>query len=488
MTSAAAVGRRSAGGLRMKTLLAAATWPAALLLAGGLLQGPAAAAEDGSDFAAFLGLRDIDLSRRTAVTAATEWNEQVEAEVVKILQRLDAPESLWAGWRKTAAALPAAGEPIAPADTLLAVRGRATFVAARRLPAALTERFGRPQYDVVRIVDERGMVVDVLTRSAPAAWPRWQPIDQPTVALGLPLATTAAPRPQPPAAGGQEWPAGPPDLVLGAAGVGWYPDTFLGRLGMDYGLFDTVVDGKKLVAGDAAAFYALLGAAGRTERREIAEAADGLTDVMLLIDPGRKWFPAHRGDPLVIDGTAMRATRVSIDEPHLRESVGSNHYWELFVFVETPLLEVDGRRQTSFPIVCCVRDLPPGMPVGERINERVRVAGFGLKRYAYPFDDPRPAEAGRAGDEPSRRQTTLLVGPRPAWVRPPDESATQPIWLIAAVAAGLAVAAILGLGLIYGNWSLGRTIRKAREELPDRVELPPADDAADRSGDPDHHP
>jgi alkanesulfonate monooxygenase SsuD/methylene tetrahydromethanopterin reductase-like flavin-dependent oxidoreductase (luciferase family) len=88
-------------------------------------------------------------------------------------------------------------------------------------------------------------------------------------------------------------------------------------------------------------------------------------------------------------------------------------------------------------------------------------------------------------DEPSRRQTTLLVGPRPVWIRPPAETATQPIWVIAAAAAGLALAAIFGLGLLYGNWSLGRTTRKAREELPDRVELPPADDAADRSGDPD---
>jgi len=483
MTSAAA-GWRSGSRLRMTAAPAAATWLAAttgltLLLLGGLSPGVAAAAQGATDFPAFLALREIDLARRAPLTTATEWSEPVEAEVVKILQRLDAPESLWSAWRKTAATLPAAGEPVALADSLLAVRGRATFVAGRRLPAALAERFGRPQYDVVRIVDERGLVVDVLTRNAPAAWPRWQPIDEPAVALGLPLTTAAAPRPQPPAAGGQEWPAASPGLVLGAAAVGWYPDTFLGRLGMDYGLFDSVVDGKKLVAGDAAAFYALLGAAGRTGRREIAEAAGEPTDVMLLIDPGRKWFPAHRGDPLVIEGTAMRATRVAIDEPHLRESVGADHYWELFVFVETPLLEVDGRKQTSYPIVCCVRDLPPEMPTGERINERVRLAGFGLKRYAYPFDDPRPDEAGRVADEPSRRQTTLLVGPRAAWIRPPAETATQPIWVIAAVAAGLALASILGLGLLYGNWSLGRTIRKAREELPERVELPPSDDAAD---------
>jgi hypothetical protein len=31
---------------------------------------------------------------------------------------------------------------------------------------------------------------------------------------------------------------------------------------------------------------------------------------------------------------------------------------------------------------------------------------------------------------------------------------------------------VLGLGILYGNWSMNRTIRQSREELPDRIELP----------------
>jgi alkanesulfonate monooxygenase SsuD/methylene tetrahydromethanopterin reductase-like flavin-dependent oxidoreductase (luciferase family) len=68
-----------------------------------------------------------------------------------------------------------------------------------------------------------------------------------------------------------------------------------------------------------------------------------------------------------------------------------------------------------------------------------------------------------------------LIGPQPAWSPPPTEAATQPIWVIAAIAAAVALAAMLGLGLIYGNWSLNRSIRRSREELPDRIDLP-ADD------------
>jgi hypothetical protein len=244
---------------------------------------------------------------------------------------------------------------------------------------------------------------------------------------------------------------------------------------MDYGLFDSVVDGKKLVKGDAAAFYASLAAVGKTTWRDVADAAGKPIDAMLLIDPGRKWFPSHRGDPVVIEGNAMKATRVAIDEPYLRKFVGSDHYWEVFVFVETPLLDVNGRMQNTYPIVCCLRELPPGMPSGDRIGERVRVAGFALKRYAYPFDDPRPDASGEAPEGPSRRVTTLVVGPSPEWFPPASQDATQPIWVIAAVAALVALAAIVGVGVLYGNRSIDRTIRKARDELPDRIEIPPAD-------------
>ena len=32
--------------------------------------------------------------------------------------------------------------------------------------------------------------------------------------------------------------------------------------------------------------------------------------------------------------------------------------------------------------------------------------------------------------------------------------------------------AVLGLGILYGNWSMNRTIQQSRAELPDRIELP----------------
>lgn len=459
----------------MNDMSASRWWRVAVLMAILATSTCLEADEGPATFPSFLSVNEIDQSRREAMASATEWNDVVEAIAVKVLRRLDAPDSLAAGWPSSPLPSVAKGEAIPVVDTLYAIRGRATFVAPQRLSGELAERYGSPSYDVVRIVDAGGGVVDVITRSAPAAWPRWKVIDEPASAVGLPLSTATAPQPKPPAGDGEEWPSAPPALVVASARVGWHPDTPLGRLGMDYGLFDSVVDGKKLVKGDAAAFYAALAAAGKTTWRDVAEAAGQPIDAMLLIDPGRKWFPSHRGDPVVIEGNAMKATRVAIDEPYLRKFVGSDHYWEVFVFVETPLLDVNGRMQNTYPIVCCVRELPPGMPSGERISERVRVAGFALKRYAYPFDDPRPDASGEAPEGPSRRLTTLVIGPQLEWFPPASQDATQPIWVIAAVAALVALAAVVGVGVLYGNRSIDRTIRKAREEYPDRIDIPPAD-------------
>ena len=65
------------------------------------------------DVASFLVLREIDQPRRVAIESAAEWNSEAEATLVKILQRIDAPANLVAGWRAAAAPAPAAGGAVA---------------------------------------------------------------------------------------------------------------------------------------------------------------------------------------------------------------------------------------------------------------------------------------------------------------------------------------------------------------------------------------
>lgn len=457
------------------------TWGAPLLwaclAAPAVLCGGTARAADGPavvEFGSFLADRGIDLAGRADLVDATSWAAAQQRGAIRVLARLQAPAALWRGWRGQGAEY----RPDAAAlidDRLVAVRGRAVFVAPQSLDEEERTLWGRDSFDVVRIVPEGvagadAAAIDVLVPRAPKAWPRWRPIDEPATLDGLPLSTGAAPRPAPPPADGSPWPGTRPLLLLAAASIASRPATPLGALGMDYGLFDTVRDGGKLGAGDADAFYALL-AAVRGQRHGGASSS---TDIVPIIDTTQRWFERHRGDPVTIAGVARKATRITVDDPVRRAEIGADDYWELFVFVETPPLRVDGRDQESYPVVCVVREIPPGMPTGDRITERVLVDGFALKRYGYPLADVEIVSS--QGDEAAhgrRMETALVVGRRADW-RPVPAAGPTGGWLswlfpgiIAAVVASFAALA----------WVRRREDRRARARaraaLPERIELPP---------------
>ena len=307
---------------------------------------------------------------------------------------------------------------------------------------------------------------------APVAWPRWQAIDEPAEVIGLPMTTGAGPEPA--ASGGEAaWPAAPHDLLVAATAVVWHPDTMLGRLGMNYGLFDTIVDDRKLEPGDTAAFWAAMAAAVRSNPAEIARAAGGKTDMITLIDPARKWFAAHRGEPVVIKGVARRATRIAIDDPARRAAVGDDHYWELEVFTDTPTIKVNDRIQDRYPIVCCVAKLPTGMPRGESMSERVRVPGFGFKRYSYPLKDALLSSSqGDRKIKGERISTALVIAPTAEWRRSASSAGVSD--LLFAVFAG--ILGLIAAAFAAGVWSRRRDSRlverRRRESLPDRIELP----------------
>ena len=84
-----------------------------------------------------------------------------------------------------------------------------------------------------------------------------------------------------------------------------------------------------------------------------------------------------------MDGTARRIVKVTVESKREQEMLGSDHYWEIFLFVPTPLLQIHNEFQETYPVVFCCTKLPQGMPVGEEVNERLKVAGFLFKRYRY---------------------------------------------------------------------------------------------------------
>jgi hypothetical protein len=412
-------------------------------------------------FADYLATWKIDKAGRRSLAEPGAWNAPRQEAAVRVVARLARiPGGLFADWSAGAAAPTAlpADDPVQ--DRLVRIEGRATFVRGIALEPAEAEIAGRKQVDVVRIVAADDTAYDVLADRVPEAWPRGREFAEPAAAVGLPLAGAGLD----PLTG-----SGPAKLLLAAPGVSWYPATPLGGLGVDYGLFGSVVDGRKLEPGDTEAFYAVLAAVGRPQAVEAA-AAGPPVDLVPLIDPGQDWFRKHRGEPVTIEGVARRATRITIDDPRRRAQVGADHYWELYVFVPTSLIKVNDRLQEDFPVVCCVRSLPAGMPAAQRMGERVRVSGFAFKRYGYPLPDVKISSSqGDREQKGQRQETALVIGREPVWM--PAASPRRQVdslgWVF------LAIAGLLATALAAAAWAFSRdSARRRRADLPDRIDLP----------------
>jgi hypothetical protein len=418
-------------------------------------------------FADYLASWKIDRGSRAVLEEPSAWNPAKQEMAVKVLARLSRlPATLAAQWNADAIDLRSLAAARRVQDLMVKVDGRATFVATVPLTEEESEVAGRRQLEIARIVSDDGLSVDVLADHVPKAWPRDARIDEPASVIGLPLSEGPGP-----AAEGQ--PATAPMVMLAAPSVSWFPSTPLGALGMDYGLFDSVGDGQKLVAGDTEAFYAVLAAMGRATTAGIASAAGPSGDIIPLINPASGWFAQHRGDPVTVAGVARRATRIEIDDPLRRRQLGTDHYWELFVFVPTPLIKVHGKLQEDYPVVCCVRTLPEGMPTGQQIGERVQVSGFAFKRYGYPLPDLKISSSQGSEEQKGQRQeTALLIGREAAWL--PAPSPTREVNTLGWVF--LSIASVIGIALALAAWSFARDSRRrdrqARRDLPDRIELP----------------
>ena len=456
----------------------ASLWAAAclvaLLVAVTAVVWPAAAADPAmpatpatTPFADYLVTWKIDRGSRAVLEEPSAWNPAKQEIAVKVLARLSRlPAPLAAQWKADAIDLRSLAATRRVQDLMVKVDGRATFVATVPLSEEASEVAGRRQLEIVRIVSEDGLAVDALADHVPKAWPRDARIDEPASVVGLPLSEGPGPT-------GAGQPATAPTILLAAPSVNWFPPTPLGALGMDYGLFDSVGDGQKLVAGDTEAFYAVLAAMGRATTAGIASAAGPSGDIIPLINPASGWFAQHRGDPVTVAGVARRATRIEIDDPLRRRQLGTDHYWELFVFVPTPLIKIHGKLQEDYPVVCCVRTLPEGMPTGQQIGERVQVSGFAFKRYGYPLPDLKISTSQGSEDQKGQRQeTALLIGREASWL--PAPSPTREVNTLGWVF--LSIASVIGIALALAAWSFARDSRRrdrqARRELPDRIELP----------------
>ena len=253
-------------------------------------------------------------------------------------------------------------------------------------------------------------------------------------------------------------------ILAVAPRLNWWPRTPMGRIGMDYGLFTSVDDGVSLKASEAEAFYASLSASMRQNDIPDGPSVDDRSLVSLL-DPASDWLQLHRGDQIVLDGTARRITKVYVESARDQDVLGSDHYWEIFVFVATPLLQIGDDFQDTYPIVYCCTELPRGLPIGEQVNEPVQIAGFIFKRYRYVTRRLIPQKNGTSQGQP--QESPLLIGKSLSWL-----PAKQPLRFPGGM-TWLPVLTVLALvGWIMKGFFQSRRRSRLIDTLPDQIQLP----------------
>jgi hypothetical protein len=231
----------------------------------------------------------------------------------------------------------------------------------------------------------------------------------------------------------------------------------------DAPIFASIIDKTPITLGDMAAYAALLERVRTTPAAHLA--ARSRRDVIfsqLLDRPGR-----HRGLPIHLQGTAKRILIQDEIQPELSPK---GRIYEAWVFTD------DGQ---GFPYVLVFEDAPPGLPIGDDVNELIAFNGYFLKLLAY-----------QAADVP--RVAPMLVG-RLGW-RPPQEAAAPKVLGlprdtlrgVVAVLFLLTTVRLLGWTLRTRR-SLGRSIARPRGSAPiDQID--PEDLSAWLAGTPEVDP
>ncbi len=181
-----------------------------------------------------------------------------------------------------------------------------------------------------------------------------------------------------------------------------------------------------------------------------ARAAKGQYSVAPLFNDAENQV----GELVVLDGTARRVTRVDVGKSpdgtpsDVARRFGIDHYYEIDLFTDD---------SQNNPVVFVVRELPPGMPIGDGLHEPVRIAGFFFKSWSFQSRRATlPADAAAAVPAGELRQfAPLVIGRRPILIGADEASATESIGM---VVAGLFVVL---LGVIWAaGWWLARDDRR----------------------------
>jgi len=291
----------------------------------------------------------------------------------------------------------------------VSVGGRAISLAVAKLPVDLADvlDFDRVyRVEVELTIDGRpsSRKCFVLSTTVPTAWlslwSRTRMLDQPMAAAGLVIAAGDDARP----------------LVIASPGLAWFPVAesggdasddwaVLARHGFNVSLIDPIKsqNRKPLMPSDHDAFYAMLVAAGRSSGETLSPPSE-VDAADLLRRPG-DWV----GRRLRLRCQTVRITRVMVTNPAVRESIASDHYWQIDALGELGNVVIriepeDGVSEPAtfenrFPVSIVTLNLPEFIrkaidPSGEAfarndvlmLSRQLIVDGFFYRLWSYESD------------------------------------------------------------------------------------------------------
>jgi hypothetical protein len=247
-----------------------------------------------------------------------------------------------------------------------------------------------------------------------------------------------------------------PDRINKSAGIG-ENQLLLSKLGMDYGLFDSVrvSNGKSTIEPEC--FYQLLSVLERTSTEELSKQTARFDLAQLLGDP-----KTQHGNLIMVEGSARRIQKIDISGSYFDQRLGIDHYYEVDVFIplKRPVKLSHGPGEpivykTNFPVTVDVLRLPEGLGEGESLNQRIRIPCVYFKLWAYK------SQYVNQHNPHQHQLSPLLLGIEPEIVE--TDTSINPY----VAAAALSLFALALGGLWFGLW---RTSRKDDEFERNQVE------------------
>lgn len=122
-----------------------------------------------------------------------------------------------------------------------------------------------------------------------------------------------------------------------------------------------------------------------------------------------------------------------------------------------PIFEVRGftNEGGSNVYIGVVTELPKGMPIGDSLNENVKLVGYFFRLQGY-ISQAQQLEAEHSRRRPTPLQAPIIMG-RLIWTpAPPENVAKAPVWLLLSIGS---VAAVVVVGWVY------LTSRRARQRI-----------------------